>query len=75
MIILTPVMIILILTSKTQHYLSLWSHYKQKTNRNYENVLVNCFEDQYIATNIKQKVKAKIYMQKYRYFLIKLCKC
>ena len=61
MIMLMPILVILFLISKTQNnYMSLQSHYQQKTTKNYQNILVKGLKNQFIGMNIEQKVRIKI---------------
>ena len=45
---------------KTQNYMSLQSLYKQKTIKNYQNLLAKDSKDQFIGINTKQKVRIEI---------------
>ena len=40
---------------KTQNYMPLLSHYQQRTNKNYQNILGKGVKDQFIGINVKQK--------------------
>ena len=60
MIMLTIILIILFLLSKTENYMFLSSCYQQKTIKNYQNFLVKDLKDQFIGMSIKQKVRIKI---------------
>ena len=51
----------LFLLSKTQNYISLSSHYQQKTTKKYKNFLAKDLKDQCSGMNIKQKVRVKIW--------------
>ena len=68
LILMMLILIILFSVSKTPNYMSILSHYQQKTTKNYLDFLTKDLKDQCIGMNIKQKVKLKI-QQFTRYFL------
>ena len=50
----------IILLSKTQIYMSLFSHYQQNTIKNCQNLLAKDLKYQCIGINMRQKVRIKI---------------
>ena len=58
-IMITLILILSFLLSKTQNYMFLPSLYQQNTIKNYQNFLAKNLKDRYIQMNIKQKVRIK----------------
>ena len=58
-IMITLILILSFLLSKTQNYMFLSSLYQQNTIKNYQNFLAKNLKNRYIQMNIKQKVRMK----------------